>query len=155
MANEFPATSTSNRDDWVKLSTLTKNMRNGVVTLRDNSIAGDIPRNTLLALKHRANTAITAWGDVVVTVGLQKEARDDYGDQTYDLQLSLNQCVAAGTVLRDWLFDSLPTEAGDGALILETDARTSTRTTPLVLVSGSGAATAFQAQCDLFLLAFI
>jgi hypothetical protein len=155
MANEYPASSTSNRNEWVKISTLTLRVHDGVITLRDNSIAGDIPRNTLLALKHRLNTAINGWGNVIVTADLQQEARDDVGDQTYNLQLSLNQLVAAATVLRDWLFDSLPTEAGDGALILETDVRTATRTTPLVLVSGSGPAAAFQAQCDLFLTAFI
>lgn len=93
-------------------------IKTATTTLRDESIAGNVPRKRFIDFMARLDRTAALVSSYSSVLGLLQYARDQYGNQTLDIVADFVAYRNAALALRDWISSVFPKDAGTGAWLV-------------------------------------
>jgi hypothetical protein len=95
-------------------------LKRRITTIRDLSAAGDTARFTYIRLLQTIKESVDIWDKAASTPGIDQYAKDQFSDPGLDIVAEYTAMKNAAVSLQNWIFTALPTDAGSGAVLLNT-----------------------------------
>ena len=106
-----------------------------LITVRDESLAGDVQRDTLRAVQRLLHMASERWNGIGERLpGVGQFAQDVINDPTLDVVAEFTALRTAAIDLRDWIHANFPTDSTSGVDLSYTSGSDGTLT-PLVFTT--------------------
>lgn len=88
-------------------------------TLSADSLAGPVPRRRVARLMRVLTSILNSFSTIRAIPGIKQAAKDQFGDQAYDVIAVLLAVETDATLVRDWIFNNFPKDTNSGAWLIE------------------------------------